>query len=76
MGRSYQEVQKGMCEAEFKAFKECVQVCPWNGSTRGTDDRNRLVGNGELDRIESKQLYNTITVIDIITFITIIMHRI
>ncbi|KAG8929950.1 hypothetical protein FRC02_004836 [Tulasnella sp. 418] len=22
---SYQDVQKGMCAAEFKAFKECVQ---------------------------------------------------
>lgn len=26
IGKSYQEVQKGMCENEFKAFKECVQV--------------------------------------------------
>jgi len=26
IGKSYQEVQKGMCETEFKAFKECVQV--------------------------------------------------
>lgn len=23
---SYTDVSKGMCEAEFKAFKECVQV--------------------------------------------------
>jgi hypothetical protein len=26
IGQSYQEVSKGMCEAEFRAFKECVQV--------------------------------------------------
>lgn len=26
ISKSYTEVSKGMCEAEFKAFKECVQV--------------------------------------------------
>lgn len=26
VGQSYQEVSKGMCDAEFRAFKECVQV--------------------------------------------------
>jgi hypothetical protein len=28
IGKSYQEVSKGMCENEFRAFKECVQVSP------------------------------------------------
>jgi hypothetical protein len=26
IGKSYKEVSKGMCEAEFATFKECVQV--------------------------------------------------
>ncbi|KIY56395.1 hypothetical protein I307_04194 [Cryptococcus deuterogattii 99/473] len=25
ISKSYTDVSKGMCEAEFKAFKECVQ---------------------------------------------------
>jgi len=25
VGKSYLDVSKGMCEAEFEAFKECVQ---------------------------------------------------
>ncbi|ORX33920.1 hypothetical protein BD324DRAFT_637709 [Kockovaella imperatae] len=25
IGKSYQDVSKSMCEAEFRAFKECVQ---------------------------------------------------
>ena len=26
IGARYNEVSKGMCEAEFQAFKDCVQV--------------------------------------------------
>lgn len=27
IGKSYQDVSKDMCQEEFQAFKQCVQVC-------------------------------------------------
>lgn len=35
IGKSYQEVSKGMCDAEFRAFKECVQVSPFTERVSG-----------------------------------------
>lgn len=54
VGKSYKEVQKGMCEAEFKAFKECVQVSKHIHSfillhsimEKVSNDRNHSDGNG------------------------------
>ena len=54
IGKSYQEVQKGMCENEFKAFKECVQVShpiyfifTLRREEVRADNRNHSDGNGK-----------------------------